>query len=161
MREVRGARDLTFEALALDIYATFRNMDGLELRLPPNLQNALEVSAAAHERSVEDEAKALLEAALGAGLARDEVVNGTQLEQLAVLNDTQLWRLARQQVPIEKSERMQVLTERLQAEGLSPQETDEVTRLQSYAQRMMLLRAEAAVLLKRRGHEVTGLLIQP
>ena len=98
-------------------------MDGLELRLPPNLQNALEVSAAAHERSVEDEAKALLEAALGAGPARDEVVNGTQLEQLAVLNETQLWRLARQQVPTEKSERMQVLTERSQAEGLSPQET--------------------------------------
>ena len=136
-------------------------MDGLELRLPPNLQNALKVSAAAHERSVEDEAKALLEAALAVSLVRDEAADGVQLEQLAVLGETQLWRLARQQVPTEKSERMQVLTERLQAEGLSPQETDEVARLQAYAQRIMLLRAEAAILLKRRGHEVSGLVIQP
>lgn len=87
---------------------------------------------------------------------RDEAADGVQLKQLAVLSETQLWRLARQQVPTEKSERIQVLTERLQAEGLSPQETDEVARLQAYAQRIMLLRAEAAILLKRRGHEVSG-----
>ncbi len=131
-------------------------MDGLELELPPSLQDALRVRAAAHERSVADEARALLRAAL----EQDAWTTIDPLEQLTVLDEAQLWRLARQTVPKEKSERMQALTERLQAEGLSPEETEEVKRLQAYAQRIMLLRAEAAALLKRQGHDVSGLLVQ-
>ena len=125
----------------------------------PELQDALRTRAAAHERSLEDEAKALLQAAL----EQDALAKLGPLEQLSILSEAQLWQLARQQVPGEKSERMQGLSERLQAEGLTLEETEEVKRLQAYAQRIMLFRtkAEAAALLKRRGRDVSGLRVRP
>ena len=128
-------------------------MDALELRLSPGTQAALKARAAAHARSLEDEARALLEEALAAGSAA-----GNDQGQLSVLDDAQLQQVAAQRVPVELSERMQVLVERQQREGLSLEEAAEALRLQSYAQRTMRLRAEAASLLKRRGHEVDGLL---
>ena len=124
----------------------------IELQLPAPLQSALEARATAHARTVEDEARALLKAALQDGSESDD-----QLDQLVVLEDAQLWALAKRQVSAEKSERMQELAEQRQAEGLSPAEAEEVLRLQHFAQRLMLLRAEAAALLKRRGHDVSGL----
>ena len=128
-------------------------MDALELQLSPNAQAALEARATAHARSLEDEARALLEAALAA-----ELSDNAQLEQLTVLDDIQLWQVARQCVSDEQSERMQVLVERQQREGLTSEEAAETLRLQRYAQQTMRLRAEAAALLKRRGHEVDNLL---
>ena len=128
-------------------------MDALELQLSPDAQAALEARATAHARSLEDEARALLEATLAVELSDD-----AQLEQLTVLDDAQLWQVARQRISDEQSERIQVLVERQQREGLSPDEVAEALRLQRYAQRTMRLRAEAAALLKRRGHEVGSLL---
>ena len=128
-------------------------MDALELHLSPDAQAALKARAAAHARSLEDEARALLEAALAAGSAA-----GNDQGQLSVVDDAQLQQVAAQRVPVELSERMQVLVERQQREGLSLDEAAEALRLQSYAQRTMRLRAEAASLLKRRGRELDGLL---
>ena len=127
-------------------------MDALELRLSPDTQAALKARAAAHARSPEDEARALLEAALAAGSAASN-----DQGQLSVLDDAQLQQVAAQRVPVELSEHMQVLVERQQREGLSLEEATEALRLQSYAQRTMRLRAEAASILKRRGYEVDGL----
>ena len=128
-------------------------MDALELQLSPDAQAALEARATAHARSLEDEARALLEAALAA-----ELSDSAQLEQLTVLDDAQLWQVARQRVSDEQGERMQTLVERQQGEGLSTDEATEALRLQRHAQQTMRLRAEAAALLKRRGHEVDSLL---
>lgn len=128
-------------------------MDALELQLSPGAQIALETRATAHARSLEEEARALLEAALAV-----EMPNDVPLEQLTVLDDTQLWQVAKQRVSDEQSERMQVLVERRQCEGLMPEEATEALRLQRYAQQVMRLRAEAAALLGRRGHEVDSLL---
>ena len=128
-------------------------MDALELQLSPDAQVALEARANAHARSLEEEARALLEAALAV-----EIPNDVQLEQLTVLDDAQLWQVAKQCVSDEQSERMQTLVEQRQREGLTPEEATEALRLQRYAQQVMRLRAEAAALLKRRGHEVDSLL---
>ncbi len=133
-------------------------MAPLELQLPHDLEQALKARATAHARSVEDEARQLLMQAIHwTSPLADEAL----FEQLAVLDDEQLWQIARQQASTEKRERMQALFEPQQAEGLSPEEADEAGRLQHYAQRVMLLRAEAAALLKRRGHEVESLRVQP
>jgi len=130
------------------------SMGTLELQLPRALQEVLKARATAHARSIEDEARLLLEAALSqSGLPSDD----EQLKQLAVLDDNRLWQIAKQRVSLQKSERMQALIDRQQAEGLTPDELEEVKRLQHYAQRMMLLRAEAAALLKRRGHDIESL----
>ena len=126
------------------------------MKLPPTLQDALKTRALEHERSVEEEARALLETALEPAVT----LGGPPLEQLAVLSNEQLWQVAHQQVPKEKSERMQVLIDRLKAEGLAPEASEEVRRLQAYARHVMLLRAEASALLRRRGHDVSDVRVQ-
>lgn len=124
----------------------------LELQLPPTLEAALSTRARAHARSVEDEARLLLETVL-------EPPNyWSEQEQLAVLDDAELWRVAARQVSADESERMQRLAERRKTAGLTPTETEELRRLQGFAQRVMLLRAEAAALLKKRGHDIASLL---
>lgn len=128
-------------------------MDAFELQLSPDAQAALEARATAHSRSLKDEARALLEAALVAEPSDDD-----QLEQLSILDDAQLWQVAKRRVPDEQSERVQVLVERQQREGLSADEAAKALQLQHYAQRTMRLRAEAAALLRRRGHDVNSLL---
>ena len=108
-----------------------------------------------HARSLEEEARVLLEAALAsAGPQSDK----DHPKQLTVLDDAQLWRVARQRVPDEQSERMQELVERRQREGFSAEEAAEADRLQAYAQTVMRLRAEAAALLERRGFDISSLL---
>lgn len=127
----------------------------LELHLPPTLEVALSARARAHARSVEDEARWLLEAAL------EPLGAVSEQAQLSLLDDAQLWRVASQRVSLDQSERMQTLIERHKAEGLAPPEEDELERLRRYAQRTMLLRAEAAALLKGRGHDIGHLLERP
>lgn len=128
----------------------------LELQLPQNLQVALNERAQAHARSAEDEARLLLETALEAALETTGLIS--EAEQLTVLDDAQLWRVAAQKVSLGESERMQTLIERYKTEGLPSKELAELGRFQKYAERVTLLRAEAAALLKRRGHDPTRLL---
>lgn len=127
----------------------------LELQLSSTLQEALSARAEAHSRSVEDEARLLLKTAL-------EPLNlESEREQLTVLDDAELWRVASRTVSLDESERMQTLTERRKTVGLPSEELEELERLQAYAERVMLFRAEAAVLLKGRGHDIDRLLVQP
>ena len=92
----------------------------LELQLPSSLQTALNARARAHSRSVEDEARLLLETAL-------EPLNlEREREQLTVLDDAELWRVASRTVSLDESERMQTLTERRKASGLPSEELGEL-----------------------------------
>jgi hypothetical protein len=49
---------------------------------------------------------------------------------------------------------METLLHKLHREGLTQNEQQEMQQLQQLAHRVMLLRAEAAVLLKQRGHDI-------
>lgn len=60
-------------------------------------------------------------------------------------------------MPAEKRERMEDLLSKLQSEGLTEPEQQEVTLLQHYGHRIMMIRAEAAVLLKRKGVDIAAL----
>jgi hypothetical protein len=80
-----------------------------------------------------------------------------ELAQLAYLTDAELWQAARTTLPLKDSERMQVLLLKRQREGLSATEEREAKRLAHRADRTMLVRAQAAVLLKDRGHDVSSL----
>ena len=124
-------------------------MNALELKLSAETQTALEAEAQKHARSPEDEARALLEAALTIPQLDIDV------QQLSVTNDGQLWRVARLQVAKELNERMQILVEKQQREGLTALEVAETQTLQRYGQQVMRLRAEAAALLKQRGQDVS------
>lgn len=109
-------------------------------------------------RSVEDELAAVVETALEhnswAGVPSDIV---DEVEQLRFLDDQHLWRAAQLTVSDEKSERMQLLSQKQTVEGLTVAEKEEIEQLQLLAQRIMLVRAEAAVLLQDRGHNISQL----
>jgi hypothetical protein len=131
--------------------------------LPEQLYRRVRQMAEDKNRSVSDELTAVVEKALAAddewrGVAT-EIVD--EIAQLQFLDDAHLWRTARLTVPSEKSERMQDLSQKLKAEGLTAAEEEEVQQLQRYAHRIMLLRAEAAVLLKRRGFDISNLRQRP
>jgi post-segregation antitoxin (ccd killing protein) len=110
-------------------------------------------------RSVEDEIAAVVENALATdddwqGVS-DDIVN--EVNQLRFLNTEQLWSAAKLTVPEEKSDRMQQLSLKLKSEGLVDAEQQELRQLQLLAQRIMLVRAEAASLLQDRGQDISSL----
>jgi hypothetical protein len=77
---------------------------------------------------------------------------------LAVLDDEVLWRTARGRLADELSRRTEELHHKRQREGLTAAETEEVAGLVRQYERVLLLRAKAAELLRARGHDVSGLL---
>lgn len=80
------------------------------------------------------------------------------LEALNELTDEELWPLAKAAMSPEASQELEVLHFKQRDERLSPaEETTRVTLIQDY-ERIMLMRAQAAKLLKDRGHDISGLL---
>lgn len=131
----------------------------ITVTLPDRIYERVQQQAQNKNRSVEDELTAVVETAVSlgeewAGIPPDL---SEEAAQLALLDDEHLWRVARLTVPAEKSERMQALTWKQQSEGLTEAEQQEAQQLQRLAHRVMLLRAEAAVLLKERGFDISSL----
>ena len=129
------------------------------VNLPDRIYERVQQQAQNKNRSVEDELTAVVETAVSlgeewAGIPPDLA---EEAAQLALLDDEHLWRVARLTVPVEKSERMQALTWKQQSEGLTEAEQQEAQQLQRLAHRVMLLRAEAAVLLKERDFDISSL----
>jgi hypothetical protein len=110
-------------------------------------------------RSVEDELATVVENALNEGNNWLGVPSdiADEVGQLRFLDDEYLWRAAQLTVAEEKSDRMQFLSRKRKAEGLTLAEKEEADQLQHLAHRVMLVRAEAAVLLKERGHNISTL----
>lgn len=59
--------------------------------------------------------------------------------------------------PLDKTGRMQLLVEKQQLEGLTEAEREEAAILSHFFNRVMLVRAKAAVLLKERGYNIDEL----
>lgn len=134
-------------------------MQTLEVTLTNELYQQVKERAGQTNRTVEAEVVAAVEALLA---GEDGQVGLSQplaeeLAQLAFLDDTHLWQAARQVAAMEKNERMQQLVLKQQAEGLTAAESAEAQQLQHYAHRLMMIRAEAAVLLQQRGFDITAL----
>ena len=134
-------------------------MSAINLQLPSQLHQKVQKRAANTNRSVEDEIIAVITNALDAhdDLANLPVNIAEQLKQLHFLDNVSLQQAAQKTVETEKTERMQELTLKQQAEGLTELETQEANTLKDYANLVMMVRAEAAVLLKERGIDITSL----
>ena len=76
---------------------------------------------------------------------------------MACLNDAVLWQLARATMPQTLAARLEELHHKQQREGLTEEEKDEEQQLANLYRDTILVRAQAAVLLKRRGYEVNDL----
>lgn len=74
-----------------------------------------------------------------------------ELDALRYLSDDALWTIAAEQMPESVQARMQVLMDRNNFGEITPEEYKELEELVERGNRLMVRKAEAAVLLKRRG----------
>ena len=127
------------------------------LQLPAPLYDHLKRRADESHRSVEAELLQVVETAIPEqqGLPQDlaEAVSA-----LPHLSDDELWSAARTSLAPEARTQLESLHFKQQSEGLSEEEEATDARLLREYERVMLVRAEAARLLKDRGHDVSSLL---
>jgi plasmid stability protein len=127
------------------------------LDLPSTLYSRVRERSVRTQRSVEDE---LLDVLASAIPASEELPPdlAEALAPLALLDDAALWRAASSHLPVAVAARLEALHLKRQGEGLSDAESADVARLVRRYERVMLVRARAAALLKQRGHDVSSLL---
>ncbi|HLB45739.1 MAG TPA: hypothetical protein VJL59_01815, partial [Anaerolineales bacterium] len=80
------------------------------------------------------------------------------ISPLALLDNEALWRAARSHLPAEAASQMEELHLKRQREGLSEAEQQTLAGLVRQYERAMLVRAQAAALLKQRGYDVSELI---
>jgi hypothetical protein len=83
------------------------------------------------------------------------------ISPLGLLDDEALWRAARSTFPPDAARQLEELHLKRQYEGLTEAEAQTTAALVQQYERAMLVRAQAATLLKHRGHDVSGLLTVP
>jgi hypothetical protein len=79
------------------------------------------------------------------------------LAPMALLDDQALWRAARSHLDAETASELETLNMKQQREGLLESEDQRRRPLLRRYERAMLVRAQAAALLKERGHDVAEL----
>lgn len=128
--------------------------DTVTLRLPEELHHRLAAAATATRRSLEE---ILLHALrIGSPPAWDDAPPEHQAELAAMdrLDDDALWKLARARRSEPEMVRYDELLEQSAAGALGDAERSELDMLRRDADRFMLIKAHAAVLLRWRGHDV-------
>jgi hypothetical protein len=80
-----------------------------------------------------------------------------ELRALEVLNDDLLWAVARSRINLTKQRRWQRLLEKSKQRGLTEPERQELERLMADNDRLMVCKAQAYLLLKKRGHRIPEL----
>jgi hypothetical protein len=133
------------------------NSQQVTITLPEPIYQRVKRQSQLMQRSIADE----LVAAVASSLPEQETLPPDieqELSELHLFTDEELWRAARMTVPVDKAGRMQILVEKQQLEGLTDSEKQETAVLSHFFNRVMLVRAKAAVLLKERGHDVDQLL---
>lgn len=128
----------------------------LTIDLPESVYKQVQLQSRHSQRTVAEEVVAVVISALPA----DEKIASDiaeELESLELLSDEELWHAARAQVAQEPSDRLQLLLEKQQREGLTRAEQAAAQSVSHYHDRVMLVRAKAAVLLKRRSHDISQL----
>lgn len=134
------------------------NSQQITITLPEPIYQRVKRRSQQMQRSIADE----LVAAVTSSLPEQETLPPDieqELSELDLFTDEELWRAARMTAPGDKTGRMQILVEKQQLEGLTDSEKQETAVLSHFFNRVMLVRAKAAVLLKKRGHDVDQLLI--
>jgi plasmid stability protein len=135
-------------------------MQTLTLNVPGPLYDRLKHRAQRSNRTVEDETIDLLIALVPK--ADDLPVELAEaISHLSVLEDGSLWQAAHAHLAPEDASRLEELHRKRQREGLDDAEALELPPLVRQYERFMLVRAQAAALLKQRGHDVSGLLSTP
>ena len=128
----------------------------LKVHLPEPILGRLKARADQAHRTVEAE---ILEAVAASVELEDRLPDDLEaaLASLPLLDTEDLWRAARSHLPGDAVAHLEALHLQRQREGLSKAETETLAGLLREYERSMLVRAEAARLLKHRGHDVAAL----
>jgi plasmid stability protein len=132
----------------------------LTLNVPDPLYTRLKQRAQQANRTVEAELLDVLATAVPVG---DELPAdlAEAISPLALLDDAALWRVAQSRLASETAAQLENLHLKRQREGLTEAEAQTLSALVRQYERAMLVRAQAAVLLKQRGHDVADLAAPP
>lgn len=130
------------------------------LELPEPLYEHLQARAVRRQRTVADEVLDVLTGAIPATEALPDDLEQA-IAQLVFLDDAELWQAGRSRMAPEAAERLSELNTKRQREGLTAAEEQESELLVRQYERSMLVRAQAAALLKQRGHDISSLLAAP
>lgn len=127
------------------------------LRLPSQLFDHFRDRADRAHRSLEAE----ILAAVSTVATEEKDLPGDvvrSLTELGLLSDQELWRVARNQPADDSRQQLEALNVKQQRQGLTTVEKQQLDQLVEELDRVVLLRAEAARLLKERGHDISTLL---
>jgi len=128
----------------------------ITLNLPSALYERLKRRADQAHRTIEAE---LLDVVAASVPTADDLPLelAEAIASLTLLDDAGLWRAARSHLSIEVASQMEGLHLKRQREGLSEDEAETLAGLVKQYERAMLVRAQAAALLKQRGHDISQL----
>lgn len=125
----------------------------ITLSLPDALYEQLKTVAERSRRSL-DEVLVEVVTALAPVLGTASKGVRASLAQMAYLNDAALWQAARATMAPEQRARLEELHDKQQRSGLDTAEHAEEQALLDLYHETLLVRAQAAVLLKQRGYDV-------
>jgi alkanesulfonate monooxygenase SsuD/methylene tetrahydromethanopterin reductase-like flavin-dependent oxidoreductase (luciferase family) len=137
----------------LKLYGEGKKME-VTLSLPDTTYEQIRRAAEKVKRSIDD---VLVEAVIAVAPVFDRAPKKMRsaLAQLAYLNDAALWQAARSTMTVEQRDSLQTLHYQQQRRTLTAKERDEEQELLALYLDTILVRAQAAVLLKQRGYEVS------
>jgi hypothetical protein len=124
------------------------------LDIPQKLYEQIKRAADKKHRNVND---LLVEAvtAVAPVIDTNSVDLRTALAHLTYLNDAALWQAARATLSAEQRERLAWLNDKQQRDGLTHTEQEEADLLLKLYRETLIIRAQAAVLLKQRKYDVS------
>jgi hypothetical protein len=128
------------------------------LTLPEYIYKWLETQAQAVTSSVDEIAVQTLARSLPPPVEKDlPPTLQTELQAMKDLSDQALWQIAQSTMNRDKVALYDVLLERQQADSLTLEGQEWLTRLRQEAEALMLRKAHAYTLLQSRGHELPSL----
>lgn len=129
----------------------------ITLRLPAPLYDHFQSRAERAHRSLEAE---LLDAVATVAADEEELSHdmAKAIDDLELLDGEELWRAAQNRLSDDTRSQLEALNIKQQRETLTPGEKDTLEQLVHQYDQAVLLRAEAARLLKERGYDVSKLL---
>ena len=133
------------------------NTHPVMVNLPQRLYGRVQKRAQLTARSVESE---LLEAVARAMQAADDLPDelSSVMDNLSLLDDKSLLRAAQAKLKASESTQMEKLHLKRQRAGLNDSEAQTLANLVRQYEKNMLVRAQSAALLKKRGHDISNLL---
>jgi len=128
----------------------------LTLQLPDDVYERVRRAAKGMKQPVEQALVRIVTAATPS-LEKVPLAYRAELEALEDLGDDELWKKAQSRLPPAKERRLTGLLDKNQRDTLTDRERQTLTGLRADADRLMLLRSYAYLLLKYRGNRIPNL----